>query len=1135
MHRPLLSYLQEIGATRAIGANTPETSFYPALKSLLDSIGLDLDPKVRCVMNLRNQGAGLPDGGLFSADQLVRSSSAQGIEAAFPSLKPNRGAIEVKPPSEDLDGLIRSKQAARYGEAYRHLVLTNLREFALVEYSEAGAAVVERFQLASSESAFWRLCAAPTITADLERRFTEFLHRILRTPAPLSEPEDLAWFLASYAREALVEIEHAPIPGLSDIAAHLEASLGISFGFGGEEDASLSSGAKRQKAQHFFRSILVQTLFYGVFSAWVLWHQEGSRGARFSWREATGRLHLTVLNVLFHEMTRPTALFSTVLRKRIELAEATLNRVDAQAFFRRFQQHEAVQYFYEPFLAEFDPQLRKELGVWYTPHEIVQYMVERVDRTLREEFGIADGLASPEVLVLDPCCGTGAFLIAVLERIHRSLREQGADGLAAAAVQDAATRRVFGFEILPAPFVISHLQVNLFLESIGVGLPKEGRAAVYLTNALTGWEPPVGRQIRLWEGLKEERDLADQVKRKAKVLVVIGNPPYNAFAGVQPADEGSSVNVYKEGLVAKWKIRKFNLDELYVRFLRLAERKIVEQARRGIVCYVSNASYASDKSFVVLREKFLQGFDSITIDNCNGDSRETGKLTPEGRPDPSIFSTPRNREGIRVGTVIGQFVLSGKRRRPGQRTRVRWRDFWGETKRQDLLHGLDGGPEYIQVEPTPATFWSFKPQRSSANYSGWPRIVELCGHAPISGLAEKRKGGLLCTSEETLRERMKAYLDRDRDWQDVAGHIGGLGHDAADYPARATRAKLLKAGLTYTDAAIRRYALLPLDTRWCYWADAPPLWNRARSDLTAQFWEGNRALISRTAGRRPGEGWPALPVSELPDHHLLDPNVIAIPFLWRSEVMGQTKTDANVSEAATSYLRTLGIQDSTPAEDRAALLWYHVVCMCYSTEWSRENSESIRADFPRVPMPAERAVLERSAALGRQVADLLAPEIAVDGVTSGRLRPELRPLGVIARQDAKPIQPARGDLDVSARWGGLQRGAIVMPGPGRLTTSKSLDLQGSALGPQAFDVWLNNEVRIEGVPEAVWKFTIGGYQVIKKWLSYRERAIHGRALSLDEARHLTSMVRRIAALLLLMPQLDEVYRDSRDRHAWCNQ
>ena len=149
-----------------------------------------------------------------------------------------------------------------------------------------------------------------------------------------------------------------------------------------------------------------------------------------------------------------------------------------------------MPYFYEPFLEAFDPALRKQLGVWYTPNEVVRYMVARVDKALKDDLDISDGLAAENVYVLDPCCGTGAYLAEVLRRVAANLETQGVGALAGARVKQAATlNRVFGFEIMPAPFVVAHLQVGLALDGLGAPLADNERAGVFLTNALTGWEP----------------------------------------------------------------------------------------------------------------------------------------------------------------------------------------------------------------------------------------------------------------------------------------------------------------------------------------------------------------------------------------------------------------------------------------------------------------------------------------------------------------------------------------------------------------------------------------------------------------------------------------------------------------------
>ena len=171
------------------------------------------------------------------------------------------------------------------------------------------------------------------------------------------------------------------------------------------------------------------------------------------------------------------------------------------------------------------PELRKELGVWYTPPEVVRYMVARVDRAVRDDLGIADGLAAENVYVLDPCCGTGAYLAEVLRRIAANLARRGTGALAGALVKQAAVGRVFGFEIMPAPFVVAHLQIGLTLQDLDAPLADDGteRAGVFLTNALNGWEPRTTKPLPFPE-LEEERDRADQVKQETPILVIPRQP-----------------------------------------------------------------------------------------------------------------------------------------------------------------------------------------------------------------------------------------------------------------------------------------------------------------------------------------------------------------------------------------------------------------------------------------------------------------------------------------------------------------------------------------------------------------------------------------------------------------------------------
>lgn len=356
--------------------------------------------------------------------------------------------------------------------AYRLVVVTNLRAFQIIGSGPGAHPVrLEGFSLAKTAPAFWELVATPRKSAlAIGSAFVEYLKRALSQTVALVQPKDVAWFLASYARDALARVEAAGnrVEALKTVRQALEDARGIAF--------------EGERGDRFFRSTLVQTLFYGLFSAWVIWARNTPRNPeRFDWRAAGWHLHVPFVATLFQQLTSPAQLRPLGLTQVLDWTGDTLNRIDAAEFMARFDQGQAVQYFYEPFLAAFDPILRKQFGVWYTPTEVVDYMVARVDRALKDELQIADGLADPRVYVLDPCCGTGGFINAVLHRIRDNLNDHGLGDALADRLREAATSRVFGFEIMPAPFVVAHLQAGLALAAMDAPLTDDMRPAIYLT------------------------------------------------------------------------------------------------------------------------------------------------------------------------------------------------------------------------------------------------------------------------------------------------------------------------------------------------------------------------------------------------------------------------------------------------------------------------------------------------------------------------------------------------------------------------------------------------------------------------------------------------------------------------------
>jgi hypothetical protein len=710
---PLENYLREFREIRATGAGVEEESYYHPLATLFNELGKKLKPKVKCVLQLANRGAGKPDGGLFTADQYENPHDARPLPGQLPA----RGAIEVKPTKDDAWVTAEARQVTKYWNRYRQVLVTNYRDFVLVgQDTESNPAILETYRLAESEKAFWQAAASPQSAAKKQSdRFVEYLQRVMRYAAPIAAPEDVAWFLASYARDALAGIREVELSALAAVRKALEEALGLAF--------------EGEKGEHFFRSSLIQTLFYGIFSAWVLWSRQNPPASRmrFDWRLTVWSLHVPMISRLFSLIAEPRQLDALKLSQVLDWTGAVLNRVDRASFFSKFEEHHAVQYFYEPFLEAFDPELRKQLGVWYTPPEIVKYMVERVDTVLRQELALPLGLADKNVYVLDPCCGTGSYLVEVLDRVHRTLQEQGEDALTASDLKEAAQKRVFGFEILPAPFVVSHLQLGLLLQRLGVPLSAktQERVAVYLTNSLTGWEPPKGPKQRLiFKEMEEERDAADHVKRDTKILVVLGNPPYNGYAGVAVAEERDLTNAYRTTQRAPTPQGQ-GLNDLYVRFYRMAERRIVEMSGRGVVCFISNYSWLDGLSFTGMRERYLAAFDHVWIDCLNGDKYKTGKLTPEGKPDPSVFSTRFNPEGIQVGTAIALLVRRADvaeavdAETPERASaQVQFRNLWGRTKREQLLGTAlqDGQALYQDLQPPMKLGLPFAPAEVETSY-----------------------------------------------------------------------------------------------------------------------------------------------------------------------------------------------------------------------------------------------------------------------------------------------------------------------------------------------------------------------------------------------------------------------------------
>ena len=606
-----------------------------------------------------------------------------------------------------------------------------------------------------------------------------------------------------------------------------------------------------------------------------------------------------------------------------------------------------------------------------------------------------------------------------------------------------------------------------------------------------------------------------------------------------------------------------------MRFFRLAERRIAEQTGRGLVCYISNFSYLQDPSFVVMRQKFLAEFDSLWFDNMNGDSRETGKRTPDGKPDPSVFSTRFNHAGIRVGTAIGLLVRNDNNEKSPI---VRYREFWGSNKRADLLGTLNEQASkfesaYARVTSSEVNRYMFRPETMSADYRSWPAVSELGEVSPMLGMNENRRGALFDIEKEKLVLRLRSYYDTSLSIDDLARHVPGLVMNAAGFDAAITRKRLLSES-GFDTANVRRSWTKPFDLRWTYVESVGNLWNRSRPELLHQSRQPNEFLLLRRSASVARDGAAFFYSKHLADQHVLNTDAYFAPVWLLNKSVNDPDTSQqnfklvdndgdgrrpNLSVSSINYLASCEAleQPLSPEilERGGVNLWLHVLAVGYSPKYLAENADGFKQDWARVPLPDSKELLRDSAALGRRIADLLDTESPIDRVTSGDTRPELRRVGVLSTVDGQAL-PKSG-LRLEAGWGHHGSREVVMPGSGKYierewsseerdaivegTTAQGMDSDTAfaQLGETCLEIYLNDDVYWSGIPKSVWEYRIGGYQVIKKWLSYREHSVLGRDLSEDEARYVRDMARRLTAIVLLQPSLDENYlRVKENTYEW---
>ncbi len=774
-------------------------------------------------------------------------------------------------------------------------------------------------------------------------------------------------------------------------------------------------------------------------------------------------------------------------------------------------------YFYEDFLEIYDKSIKTKRGVYYTPPPIVNFIVRAVDDILRSSFGIEQGLADRKrVTVLDFACGTGTFLVEVLERIFEVVPPTS--GKAQSLVTEHVLKNIYGFEYLIAPYTIAHLKLGQYLAEKGLTLGDDERFQVYLTNTLEPIEPQMNHFV---PELSRETERAQAVKERP-ILVITGNPPYaghskNPSTRLVPY-ESLTVDVIKRGdfktrtiktplgkvKMAEFKteigaaIEKYKLgpDEIekprqakwlqndYVKFIRFAQSKM-DAAEEGIVAVITANSFLDGQTYARMRYSLAQTFDQIHLIDLHG-STDRLEITPTGEPDQNVFD-------ISTGVSIGIFV-----KKRGLEKGVFHTDWWG--KRQEkyarAFSSEIGKLKSESLAPKAPQFL-FVPnaETGSSEFQGWHSVDDIFSPSgkPAPGFVSLHDDFAISFDEKETVGKVERLL-KTASLEDARRAFKLCKTDQWSYE----NAKIVLASLKL-DTMSERVTYRPFDERWTIWNSsvAVHLRERANNHLLAD----NIALLTSRATK--GETFAHSLVTDKPTEAIslsskTSNNAYVFPLYLYPPPEGSRKPKAmddlfgadhdpfagkdrieNIAPAFRRWLEARYGVESPSSEGEGhitpeAILGY-IYAVLHAPTYRRIYADFLRTDFPRIPFPEKRADFDALSALGQE----------------------------LVQAHLMKAVPKRG---LGAYTG---KGSDSVGKPRYDATTQRLHI--------------NDDKHFANVPSAVWDFTIGGYQVIDKYLKSRK----GRTLSLDEQENVENIVNVLDFTIAQMGRIDAVYASAK--------
>ncbi len=1031
-------YFKQVQTTLA-ASHASEGSHYPTLKALLESFG----------------------------DGVIATSLPSRIECGAPDFIVTKGSatvgyIEVKDIGKSLDETEKTEQLKRYLDSLSNLILTDYLEFRW--YVDGERRLSARLGTLTAESKIKRDNAGIQAVAEL---LSDFL---THKAEAVGTPKELAMCMARQA--------------------HLIRNLIINAFDKEPEGGSLHSqlAAFRDNlipdlSVDYFADMYAQTIAYGLFAA----RCNATQGKDFTRQNASYLLPKTnpFLRKLFNHIAGPD------LDDRIAWLVDDLSQLLAQTdmesilkdFGRRSGKEDPVVHFYETFLKEYDPKIREMRGVYYTPEPVVSYIVRSIDHLLKDRFNKPQGLADEKTLILDPAVGTATFLYRVINEIHQATAGKGQQGLWNNYVAEKLLPRIFGFELLMAPYAVAHLKLGLLLQETGYEFKSEQRLGIYLTNTLE--EAIKHSETFFAQWISEEANAAGRIKKDEPIMVVLGNPPYSNFGKMNQGE-------WIKNLMQEWMPQgeaKWNPDD-FMKFMRWGQWRI-ERTGQGILAFITNHTYLDGITHRQMRRSLMETFNEIYVLDLHGNTKRK-EISPDGSTDENVFE-------IQQGVCIGLFV----KRRGETGCKVYHTDLWGKRKAKY---------EYLAAKNVETSDWKILKEVNRQSCLGafyfftpkaFDNIDEYCNGWATQDIFLHSSNGIETHRDEiTIHDTTSTLLSVISDFRDIdtdqLRDKYKLNADGHDWTVSGAKASLRKMNMqTFKPVQI---LYRPFDLKYTYLGpESRGFIARPRYEVMQHMIKPNLGMVlarlivrddafdAVLATRFPTEkktgdstrSSSLFPLYIYPAEKKVQPDKSSGKEGGVQDVMRlQEKREPNLNpEFVKAFSENLllkfvkdgkgDLEQTFGPED----IFNYAYAVFHSPTYRTRYAEFLKIDFPRLPLTSDKELFKALAEKGAELVSLHLME-----------------------------SPLLNNL------------ITRYPIDGSNTVEKV------SYDDSSQRVYINKTQYFEGIPPEVWNFHIGGYQVCQKWLKDRK----GRTLTYDELTHYQKMVVALKETIRLMAEIDEL-------------